>query len=183
MATAPINATLVLPLSAQLSPEQEILSLFDTSRDSLLRYAISFGLPVHDAEDIVQEMFLALFHHLRRGRSRSNLRGWTFRVTHNLALKRRARIHSDLRRAEDDLAPADRSCDHNPETQLLLDERQQKLLAVFRALPPNDQRCLQLRAEGLTYREIAGATRMSLGSVSTSLTRSLARLARAEANA
>ena len=74
--------------------EQEIVSLFDSLRIRLLRYAISFGLSVHDGEDIVQEVFLALFHHLRQGRSRRNLRGWVFRVTHNLALKRRASNHS-----------------------------------------------------------------------------------------
>jgi RNA polymerase sigma-70 factor (ECF subfamily) len=36
-----------------------------------------------------------------------------------------------------------------------------------------------LRAEGLRYREIAGALAMSLGAVSMSLARSLARIARA----
>jgi RNA polymerase sigma-70 factor (ECF subfamily) len=46
----------------------------------LLRYVISFGWPVEDGEDIVQEVFLALFRHLQLGRSRRNLRAWTFRV-------------------------------------------------------------------------------------------------------
>src|ERR1700722_5154016 len=73
-----------------LSLEHEILSLFDLLRVPLLRYAVSFGLSLHDGEDIIQEVFLALFHHLQEGRSRSNLRGWVFRVAHNLALKRRA---------------------------------------------------------------------------------------------
>ena len=36
----------------------------------------------------MQEAFLALFHHLQRGRSRENLSGWLFRVVHNLGLKR-----------------------------------------------------------------------------------------------
>ena len=54
-----------------------------------MRYALSFGLPPHDAEEVIQEVFLSLFRHLRMGRSRRNLRGWLFRVAHNLALKRR----------------------------------------------------------------------------------------------
>jgi RNA polymerase sigma-70 factor (ECF subfamily) len=54
------------------------------------------------------------------------------------------------------------------------------LLAVVDALPDDDQSCLRLRAEGLRYREIAAVLNMSLGAVSISLTRSLARLMRAD---
>jgi len=59
-------------------------------------------------------------------------------------------------------------------------QRQNRLFSVLRALPEQDQRCLYLRAEGLRYREIAGVLKMSLGAVSISLTRSLARLERAD---
>src|SRR5580700_9798518 len=69
--------------------ELEILTLYDSLRLPLLRYSVSFGISVADGEDIIQETFLALFDHLRKDRSRANLRGWIFRVTHNLALKRR----------------------------------------------------------------------------------------------
>jgi len=51
-------------------------------------------------------------------------------------------------------------------------------MAVVEALPEQDRRCLFLRAEGLRYREIAEILDMSLGGVSLSLARSLARLAR-----
>src|ERR1700744_3949871 len=67
--------------------EREVLRLFEEFRDPLLRYGLSLGLAAHDAEEVVQETFLALFRHLQQGRSRENLRGWLFRVTHNLALK------------------------------------------------------------------------------------------------
>ena len=68
----------------------------------------------------------------------------------------------------------------NPEDQLAKNQRQVRLLAVLQALPEQDRRCLALRAEGLTYREIAQVLDMSLGSVSLSLGRSLARFARAD---
>src|SRR5262250_2573016 len=69
---------------------EEVVGLFDQLRDRLLRYVISFGLPVQDGEDIVQEVFLSLFQHFQQGRSRRNLRAWMFRVAHNQALKRRS---------------------------------------------------------------------------------------------
>ncbi len=162
--------------------EQEVMELFEQFRTPLLRYTLSFDIPLHDAEEVVQETFLSLFRHLQRERSRRNLRGWIFRVAHNLALKQRyanqrsqAKIVSDRAIAEEHFDPSP-----DPEEQLSSAQRRHRLLAVVRALPEADQGCLRLRAEGLRYREIASVLGMSLGAVSLSLTRSLARLIRAD---
>ena len=189
MAVPPIDSAIALPLPelatrdasvpcSQL--EEEVIYYFDELSSSLLRYVLSFGLTAHDGEDIIQEAFLSLFQHLQLGRSRRNLRGWLFRVAHNLSLKRRqANQKHDVRSAE---ACADMHVDPAPnaEEQLVIKERHSRLLAVVQALPEQDQRCLQLRVEGLRYREIATVLDMSLGAVSISLTRSLARLERAD---
>jgi RNA polymerase sigma-70 factor, ECF subfamily len=155
--------------------EEEIVALFDLLREPLLRYLASFGLPMADGEEIVQEVFLSLFQHLRRGGDRTNLRGWVFRVAHNLGLKRRIRTSRASNVAWEwlcDPAP-------DPEEQFFKNETERRVRAVLRALPERDRRCLMLRAEGLRYREIAGTQAMSLGAVSMSLARSLARIARA----
>jgi len=157
----------------------EVLHLFDSLRHPLLRYAISFGLSVHDAEDVLQEVFLALFRHLEQGRSRENLPGWLFRVTHNQALRRRAENHASAKMScTDDEHTATDHCDPapGPEEQLLFNERQRRLLTEMLALPATDQMCLRLRAQGWRYRQISEAVGISLGSVSNSLARSLARL-------
>jgi RNA polymerase sigma-70 factor (ECF subfamily) len=161
--------------------ELEVVDLFDRLRVRLLRYAFGFGLPMQDAEEIVQEVFLSLFQHLRLGKSRENLPGWVFRVTHNLAFKRRASIQLSGQISEDAMDEAAVFVDPapNPEAQLATSQRQQRLLAVFRALPEQDRRCLTLRAEGLNYREIGEVLGMSLGGVAGSLSRSLSRLANA----
>ena len=162
--------------------EREVVALFDQYRAPLLRYAMAFGIPLHDCEEILQETFLALFRHLQRERSRKNLRGWIFKVTHNLALKQREANYRFRERNEEDPAAGERVPDPglNAEEQFSLAQRRKKLIAVVQALPEIDQRCLILRAEGLRYREIGDVLGMSLGSVSISLTRSLARLARAD---
>ena len=67
----------------------------------------------------------------------------------------------------------------SPEDQAASSQRRQRVLAVVRALPEQDRRCLILRAEGLRYREIAEVLDISLGAVSLSLERSLTRLTRA----
>src|SRR5580698_8334963 len=161
--------------------EQEVIQLFDELRNRLLRYLLALGLPAQDGEEVIQEVFLALFQHLQRGRSRQNLRGWVFRVAHNLGLKRRlakAREASNVLLSADALAASVPDPAENPEEQLLSGENHQCLQAILRALPEQDQWCLSLRAEGLRYREIAEVLDISLASVSTSLGRSLARLSR-----
>ncbi len=158
--------------------ELEVVALFDQYRGSLLRYSLTMGLSVHDGEEVIQEVFLALFRHLQQGKSRNNLRAWMFRVTRNLALKRRLANHKSPTGADPDVDRVHRRLDSspNPEEQVLSAQRQSRLQAVLSALPEQDQSCLRLRAEGLRYREIARVMGMSLGSVSISLTRSLARL-------
>jgi len=162
--------------------EHEVIALFEQFRDPLLRYSLSLGLSMHDAEEVIQEVFLALFRHLRLGRSRRNLRGWLFRVAHNLALKQRLANYSLLQRTTADPGMAEEHVDPcpSPEEQFSAAQRRSRLQAVVQVLPENDQHCLRLRAEGLRYREIALVLGMSLGAVSLSLTRSLTRLVRAD---
>ena len=161
--------------------ESEVVQLFDHLRSPLLRYLLTFSLAVPDSEDIVQEAFLALFLHLKTGKSRHNLQGWLFRVAHNLALKRRQsqRIFDGTPESVGDLDKSLIDAAPNPEDQLAARQTQGRVMAVLRALPEQNRWCLSLRAEGLRYREIAEILNISLGSVSECLERSLAQIARA----
>jgi RNA polymerase sigma-70 factor, ECF subfamily len=162
--------------------ESEVLALFDEYRNPILRYALSFGIPVHDAEEVAQETFLALFQHLCAGKSRRNLLGWLFRVAHNQALKHRHahQVSRDIHISDRAIAERQLDPSPDPETQLSFAQRQRRLRAAVNALPETDQSCLRLRAEGLRYRDIARVVGISLASVSISLTQSLARLVRAD---
>jgi len=162
--------------------EGEVMELFESFRAPLLRYCRSLGISVQDGEEVIQEVFLCLFRHLQLGRPRNNLRGWIFRVAHNLALKQRIADQRDRERTQACENIADWHSDPapGPEEHLTAAQRQRRLLAVVEALPETDRNCLSLRAEGLRYREIAEVLGISLGSVSISLGRSLARLARAD---
>lgn len=155
-----------------------IIGHFEQFRAPLLRYTLSLGLSVHDGEEITQEVFLALFQHLRMGKCQRNLRGWIFRVAHNLALKRRQAKQRLKEGALADRLAGESQLDSspNPEEQVLAAQRQRRLLVALEALPEQDRACLRLRAEGLRYREIARVLGISLGTVSVSLTRSLAHL-------
>jgi RNA polymerase sigma-70 factor (ECF subfamily) len=162
--------------------EREVVALYDGYRTRLLAYVGAFGITGHDSEEIVQEVFLALFRHLCMGKSRSNLRSWLFRVAHNLALKQRQIDQRWYAGAGQSVQDVEDHCDPspNPEEHAVSAQRQRLLSSVVSALPEQDRMCLYLRAEGLRYREIANVLGISLGSVSISLTRSMARLLRAD---
>ncbi len=161
--------------------EAEIIRLFDEVRVPLMRYLSAFPLSVSDSEDVIQEAFLSLFMNLQKGNKHENLRGWLFRAAHHLALKKRLRSRSDPENgaslATVEAFVADPGM--NPEDQMAFRQTQRRLLSVVRALPEQHRWCLYLRAEGLRYREIAEIVGISLGSVSMSLERSLALIARA----
>jgi RNA polymerase sigma-70 factor (ECF subfamily) len=161
--------------------EQEVIEFFEELRAPLLRYVLSFGLRTDDGEEIAQEVFIALFKHLRQGKSRTNLKGWIFRVGHNLALKqrkrngRRNRIECTEVESSKQISPA-----LNPEQHMVRSQYQDRLLEIVESLPDLDRCCLYLRAEGLRYREIAEVLDISLGGVSLALSRALSKLMEAD---
>ncbi len=169
--------------ASSLALQAEVLVLFDQCSAGLRRYVRSFGLGVEATEDVLQDVFLSLFRHLQLGRPRSNLKGWLFRVAHNLALKHRRKSFKRQQTESDwDAVLADRAIDPtaNPEERLADEERRRRFQSVLRAIPERDRRCLYLRAEGLCYRDISRALGISLGSVAKSLTRAITRLTNAD---
>jgi RNA polymerase sigma-70 factor (ECF subfamily) len=170
---------MLVPTPATL--EEEVIGLFNQFRNPLLRYVLALGLSMHDAEEIVQEVFLALFQHLRQGKPRTNLKGWVFRVAHNLALKRRQYNGKNARLHAGEADPAGHfTPELNPEEELAGIQRRRRLLEIVEGLTETDRCCLYLRAEGLRYRQIAEVVGLSLGGVALSLARSLAQLEKAD---
>jgi RNA polymerase sigma-70 factor (ECF subfamily) len=141
-------------------------------REPVRRYVEMLGLSEAETEDVTQETFLALLHHLREGKPQDNLRGWVFRVAGNQA-RRRFRRPVETEMAE--LVVADER--PNPEEQAIRRREHEQMGRIFRALPETERHCLLLRAEGLSYREIAAAMEIPLSKVAACLTRGLERLA------
>ena len=116
---------------------EEVTAFFHADRAPLLRYLLSMGLSLAVGEEIVQEVFLSLFQHLRQGKSRENLRGWIFRVGHNLALKERQRAARQQPLNSSEPGPC-----HKPDPEQFATEsqRHRRLLAIVRALRSEERR-------------------------------------------
>jgi RNA polymerase sigma-70 factor (ECF subfamily) len=178
--TAPLDVPLDAEhgLVATPSVRDEVLQLFDAHAPAVRRYVRSCGVSPDVADDIVQETFVALFQHLRKGGGREHLRGWVMQVGYRLALKHR-RGEGRRRRWQgpwetEAASVADPAAD--PEEMCVVSEDCERVRAVLKALSERDRQCVYLRAEGLRYREIAKVLGMSLGGVAKSLTRAIARL-------
>ena len=172
MRTIPTDAALLDELLESGAPEavsleSEVTAMFDAYRNPLLRFALSLGLAAADGEEVIQEVFLALFQHLRAGKPRDNLRGWLFQVCHNRALKLRQRKPAPM------LTP---EASPTPEEQAIARQTKERVAAAIRTLPEQERVCLALRAEGLRYREIAGVLGISLGGVAMAMERAVGRL-------
>lgn len=163
--------------TARPSLEDQVTRLFDQFRGPLLRYLSVFRLNPADAEDIIQDVFLALFRRLKGGGPVENPAGWIFGAAHNLGLRQATQVRKkiELEQSADIIDLVDGS---NPEDLYAGIELSRRLRSVVDSLPDTDRQCIFLRSEGLRYREIAMILDISLGAVALSLSRSLARIAR-----
>jgi len=66
--------------------QKKAIEQYDELRSFLHGYVSCLGLEPEEAEDIIQETFLKLFEGLAGGMEVKNLRGWIFRVAHNLTV-------------------------------------------------------------------------------------------------
>ena|ERR1700694_1591415 len=163
----------------RLARRDQVVELYDELRPSFSRYLISLGLTPQEADDIVQDAFLRFFGFLESGGKVQNPRSWVFRVGHNLALnlqKRERRLISD--NGEPGNSTICRPCafSPSPEEVYIRNEQHQRLKNALFQLTHHQQACLQLRAEGLRYREIGEVLGITVSAVSETLKRAFVRL-------
>ena len=160
--------------TAIVDPQDETLRLFQEHGPALYRFCRSVLRHTGDSEDVVQETFLKLLDHLQHGGDTRNLKSWLFTVAANACRDRtRWRLRWLPWKAERD----DRAVDPvDDEVRLKADTTETgRALTAFRALPPRDRLLLSLRAQGLSYKEIAVASGIREQSVGRLLARALDR--------
>jgi RNA polymerase sigma-70 factor (ECF subfamily) len=143
--------------------------LFEAHGAAVYRFAVVLVRHQQDAEDVVQETFLKLLSHLEAEGDSTNLRGWLFTVAAHAARDRQRR-----RRRWVPWLPAHDAAVPPP---LLPDEdgRLKGARDALQRLPERDRLLLALRAQGLSYRDIAAAARLKPASVGRLLARAVDR--------
>lgn len=145
----------------------ELVACYEAEASGLYRYAtLLLGNP-QLAEDVVQEAFLRLFAALRSGAEIRDRRAWLFRVLRNACLERRrySRSRNEVELSAGAPAPA-----ASPEADY---HRRHLAWQLARVLSPRELECVRLRAEGLSYAQIADVLRVRSGTVGALLNRAL----------
>ena len=141
-----------------------------------------------EAEDLSQEVFVALYHSLPSFRGESRLSTWIYRITRNRCLnkikflkRRHVGSHADIDDPVVARATADPDTDvrgaRDPDRRLERAELSTVLERHLRALPEEQRTLVILRdLEDLSYEEIADVTGLPLGTVKSRLHRARAEL-------
>ena len=167
--------------TAQPQPprESQVMELYDQLRPSLLTYLAGLGLNLNEAEDVIHDSFVRLFEHLANKEDDLNLRGWLFRVSHNLAMDlfREARKIQQPDSEGVNLLEFLIDSSFSPEEHAIKNEEIRRVMFALGRLTPQQRSAVLLRAEELRYREIAAVLGVSTKRVSELIQRALALLA------
>jgi RNA polymerase sigma-70 factor (ECF subfamily) len=165
-----------LPLPRLAKCTSETTTLYRELRQPLLRYLVCIGLSADEAQDVVQDAFVALHRHLAADGSEQNLTSWLYRVAHNQARNRQKsydrRLGAPLERAIDAILD-----EGTPEGAFLEKEKFRQLGRAIRLLTVEERECLLLRYGGLRYREIGEVLGTPTSTVADTVERAVKKLA------
>ena len=140
------------------SVQERVIAIYETHRENIYRFLVGHGLESAAAQEVTQDVFVDLFVALEKGVHVSSEEGWLYTVAGRAAVDywRRERrlfwVEFDLNADPTaDLASAEPS----PEAQAGYRERLRRLADGMAKLPKGQRLCIQLRMQGLRYREIA----------------------------
>jgi RNA polymerase sigma-70 factor (ECF subfamily) len=134
---------------------QEVAELYITAREGVIRYLVASGLDGDAAAEATQEAFLRLYTARRDGEQIREPGLWVYRVARNIALntiKRSALTRSALFEA---LEATIASAESSAEEQLIEREWMESFGEAMKNLSERQRLCLELRSQGLRYRDIA----------------------------
>jgi RNA polymerase sigma-70 factor (ECF subfamily) len=142
--------------------------LFERYWEGVVRVLVRLLGDAEAAGDLAQDVFVQL---LRRPPDGSvPLRAWLYRVAINLGYNA-LRAERRRRHREDAASALEALAGQTPAEEAGRAEERDAVRRVLARLPERQRLCLALRAEGLSYAEIAAALGVAPGSVGTLLAR------------
>jgi RNA polymerase sigma-70 factor (ECF subfamily) len=138
--------------------QERVAALYETHRIGIYRFLVGHGLPPQVAQEVTQDVFVDLFVALEKGTRVESEQRWLYAVAGRAAVDywRRER-RSDRVELELESAPGVNlaSSEPSPEAQAGKLEEVRRVAAALARLPKEQRLCIQLRMQGLRYREIA----------------------------
>ena len=140
----------------------------------IFRYADRLLSNVHDAEDVVQEIWMKLWDRRDHLDELKSIEAFAFRMTRNLCLDKiklkKPLYYDDREKAAYRFNEADEEPD--PERRLELKDTMEKVNHIIVSLPEQQKTLVQLRdVEGLEYEEISVITGLELNAIRVNISR------------
>lgn len=153
---------------------EELLDAYETR---VYRLALRFTDSISDAEDLTQEIFLAVYKSLGNFRGNSALGTWIYRVAMNHCLEFRRKRRLDTLPLDEEIALVSQDWRHDPVQSADRRELSAKVEAAINSLSPLHRDVIVLHElQGLTYQEVAAALDVPVGTVKSRLSNAFRRL-------
>jgi len=145
----------------------------------IFRYAQRLLGNTHDAEDVVQEIWMKLWDRRDQLVEVKNIGAFTFRMTRNLCLDKiklkKPQYYDDREESAFRFDGADEGPD--PERSLELKDTMEKVNHIIGSLPEQQQTLLQLRdIQGMEYDEISDVTGLEINAIRVNISRARKKL-------
>ena len=165
--------------SRAASLQERVITLYEAHRDGIYRFLVGHGLNPPEAQEATQDVFVDLFVALQKGTSLQSEQGWLYAVAGRTAVdywrRERRPVHVELDLNMIPTANAT-SSEPSPEVRARDRERLRLIAARLAKLPKGERLCIQLRMQGLRYREIAKILGVSTSSAAEWLASAVAYL-------
>ncbi len=145
--------------------------LFNLFHPKLVRFAVFYTSTVHDANDIVSEVFIKLFKRLKKVSDIQDIQYYLYKSVKNQCL-------THLKKQRKDISLDDFDLDNtlynyeivNPETELISNELAIKIEEAINNLPPKRKMIYKMVViDGMKYRETAEILDISIKTVENHL--------------
>lgn len=159
------------------SRDERCVRLLREHDAALRRLASSYERDPSRQQDLVQEIWLAVWQALPRFRGDCSERTFVFRIAHNRAVTHVDHHHRRRTDALDGDAPV-AAPGPDPEHSLSAQQRHERLRTAVRTLPIALRQIVVLTLEGLSHAEVAEIAGITENNVAVRLNRARAELAR-----
>ena len=145
--------------------ERQFLELFEKSKASIRRVCFGYLNSPSDVDDLFQEVMTNVWHSLPSFRGEAQISTWVYRIAVNTALvyRKKWKPGEEL----PDLPDQSRGVHQNMEEQ----ERLTMLHDAIATLPGQERLIVTLLLEGLSYKEIADVTGITVNYVGVKISR------------
>jgi RNA polymerase sigma-70 factor (ECF subfamily) len=155
--------------------EQNVLDQVKPYKDKVYRFAFNLVGNTMDAEDILQELFIKIWHKKDQFNDIENKEAWCMTVTRNMCIdKLRAK-----KKAASDISEHQNISDQGPTPDKSLEQKDSlnRVMKILEELPASQREIIHLRdVEGYTYKEIAEMTELTEDQVKVNLFRARQKL-------